>query len=164
MLRRVPQTRLDYEYLGDRVVVLILLLGTLSAFLLPWVWLEHRDTPSSGLELLVLLASESGETQYMSEAVPIEAVIVVGAPILAAACVVLAMFRYRYAEAPIFLALVMVACAVGLDYVVVHLKSPVSESSYLGLKLLAMSSGLIVLYGIGTKLYPRLRARFGRGL
>ena len=163
MLRGIPQTRLDYAYLGDRVVVLILLLGALSAFLLPWVWLEHRDAPSSGLELLALLASGSGEAQYMSEAVPIEAVIVVGAPILAAACAVFAMLRYHRAEAPIFLALVMVACAVGLDYVVVYLKSPGSESSYLGLKLLAMSSGLIVLYGIGTKLYPRLRTRFGRG-
>ena len=164
MLWDILQTKLDYAYLGDRIVVLVLLLGTLSAFSLPWVWLEHHDTPSSGLELLVLLASKSGETRYMSEAVPTEAVIVIGAPILAAACVALAMVRYRYAEAPVILALVLVGCAVGLDYVVVHLKSPVSESSYLGLKLLALTSTLIVLYGIGTKLYPRLRSRFRRGL
>lgn len=59
MLWDILQTKLDYAYLGDRIVVLVLLLGTLSAFSLPWVWLEHHDTPSSGLELLVLLASKS---------------------------------------------------------------------------------------------------------
>jgi len=137
-----------------RLAAVAVALGIVGAFFLPWMRLDGVSRASSGAELFALVASPTAG--YLFAVSALQAVILIGGPVLLLAAAVLVMAKYGQRKTAPLATCIVVALALALTHGTPDLTV---GRPHLGLSLVTVLSIVLLVHQVLIRLCTDLYAR-----
>lgn len=144
----------DLATFAMRLAAFAVALGTVGAFFLPWVRLDGVSRASSGAELVALVASPTAG--YLFEVSALQAVVLIGGPVLLLVAAVVVMAKYGQRKTAPLATTIVVALALALAHGTPDLTV---GRPHLGLSIVTVLSIVLLLHQVLIRLCADLYAR-----
>ncbi len=140
-----------------RQLTILMALGLLASFWLPWVHLDGQQTPSTGIGLVATLGAPSWD--YMMSVSLASAGALIGGPVVIGLFGIIVLARYARRRTAIFSTVVLAGVSIGLPFGASGLLAYSMPASLIGLRLIAGLAVLLLLHQVLIKVYFQLHSK-----